>query len=209
MLNLINNLLVASKIKANPKAITVHPGKQKAIYGKTVEWCFEAGGKNYYKMVHDYEMPVQRFRFAKKFYEEVQNRVTHEELLKVCEKGQTMLNEGKLGETWKMLDDLKYQLSWAFEPYSLLRFASVIYFDLNENLEDYDGKYNGPKIEAFKKKEVFVYLLRKLMNGSEVLSNLSPKDLDTYLTELKQAKEKMSFTVGASKGNGSRSMKTT
>ena len=207
-MSLIKNILIRSRLKVDPKTITIHTGKQKAIAGKTIKWCFEVNGKDYYQMVHDYEMPVERFSFAKKFYEEVQNRVTHEELTKLCERGQEMLDKGELGKTWKMLDDLKYQLSWAFEPTSLLRFASVIYFDLQENLEDYDAKYNAPKIEAFKKKEIFTYLLRKLMSGSEVLSSLSPDDLDTYLMELKTAKEKMSFTVDEPKGNASKREKT-
>lgn len=209
MLTAIQNLLIASRLKTDTKSVTVHPGKQKSIHGKTIEWCFEAGGKQYYKMAHDEEMPIQRFRFAKKFYEEVQNRVTHDELNKLCEKGKELLDNGKLGDTWKMLDDLKYQLSWAFEPTSLLRFASVIYFDLKENLEDYDHQYNVSKIEAFKKKGVFTYLLTKLMKGSEVLSTLSAKDLDTYLMEMKEAKEKMLFTQEGEKVKGNKSMKTT
>lgn len=188
----------------DPKKIDVHPK-----LGKTIKWVFSAGGKNYYEFEHSYEIPTLRFRFAKKFYEEVSNRVTHEELKKICEQGKTLLNEGKLGETWRLLDDLNYQLDWAFEPESLLRFASVIYFDLDEPINDYDSKYNERKIRAFKKKEILALLVRRLMSGSQILSSLSIKDLDTYLSEMLEEKERMSFTEGGKKDKLSRNMKTT
>lgn len=188
----------------DPKKITVHPK-----LGKTIKWVFSVGGKDYYEFEHSYEIPTLRFRFAKKFYEEVANKVTHSELKAICEQGKKLLDEGKLGETWRLLDDLNYQLDWAFEPESLLRFASVIYFDLEEPINDYDSKYNERKIRAFKKKEVFTLLVRRLMSGSQILSSLSIKDLDTYLSEMLEEKERMSFTEGGRKGKLSRNMRTT
>lgn len=188
----------------DPKKITVHPKS-----GKSILYEFSVSGKHYYKFLNDHEIPVLRFRFAKKFYEEVANKVTHTELKRICEKGKKLLDEGKLGETWRLLDDLNYQLDWAFEPESLLRFGSVIYFDLEENTDDYDLKYNLKKIEAFKKKEVFTFLVRKLMSGSQILAGLSTKDLDIYLKEMIEEKEKMSFTEGGRKDKLSRNMRTT
>lgn len=206
---LLQNLSTAFRISKDPKTIDIHPK-----LGKGIKWQFEAGGKHYYELLHTYEMPITRFRFAKIFYQEMENKVTHPELRKVCELLKEYLNGGKegvvkIGEAYKVIDDLEYQLDWAFEPTSLLRLASVIYFTLDEPLDDYDSKYNEPKINSFKKKEVLAFLLKKLMTGSKILSDLSAKDLDTYLTEMLEQKEQMSFTEGGKRGRNNRSMKTT
>lgn len=211
---LINKFLLRVKLRKDPREVKVHPSLDAALRGKVIEWQFEAGGKDYYKMANDYEMPVMRFRFAKKFYEEVINRVTHDELKKACSLLKEYLNGGKegvvkIGEAYKVIDDLEYQLSWAFEPESLLRWASVLYFDLEEDITDYDQRYNGLKIESFKKKGVFTLLVKRLMSGSEVLSSLSEEDLKTYLTEMWEAKESLSFTRDGGKDNVSRRARTT
>jgi hypothetical protein len=195
--------------KVPPKEIKTHPK-----LGIHIEWQFEVGGKHYYKCLNDYEIPTLRFRFATKFYQEMANKVTHDELRNLCKMMKEYLNGGvkgeiKIGEAYKLVDDLEYQLDWAFEPESLLRLASVIYFDLGENISDYDSSYNKEKIATFKKKAVFTYLVKKLMSGSAILANLSTKDLDTYLSEMLEEKEKLSFTEGEKKGRLSRSMKTT
>lgn len=204
MFEKLRNLFIALKIKRDPRSVEIHPELKLSI-----KYEFTAGGKDYYSFLNDHEIPILRFRFVQKFYAEMMNRVTHTELKAICEQGKKLLNEGKLGETWRLLDDLNYQLDWAFEPESLLRFASALYFDLRENVIDYDIKYNAPKIQAFKKKGVFTTLVTKLMNGSKILADLSTKDLDTYLKEMVEEKERMSFTEGGAKGKRNMNMRTT
>ena len=90
-------------------------------------------------------------------------------------------------KVFKIFEEVEYRCDWLFEPESLFRLYSVITFDLQEDLLDYDVNYNKPKIEAFKKKaEIFSTILRKLVSGSETLLNLSQEDLNQYISKLQE-----------------------
>lgn len=144
-------------------------------------------------------MPEMRFKMGMRFAQEMGNKCDAEYLNELCDKGLEFLDKGKLINAGQLLTELKYRLEWAFEPDSLYRYASVYYFDLKENLNQYDPGYNKKKIERFKKKEMLMYFLRELIDGSEKLLSMSKDDLQTYLLELE--KQKKDSLVSASKAS--------
>lgn len=165
--------------------ITFHPKLNIPI-----KWVFKLAGKHYYTFVNDYEMPKKRFGFAQKFYIETQNKVTTEKLLEFIEVGKKCVDEGKLGQTWKLLDELEYRTKWSFDPESTYRLASVMIFPLEENLQDYDFDYNDQKVGFFKKKELLIHLLKLLTSAQSPLLSLSTSDLAMYLQKLKAEEER-------------------
>lgn len=182
-----------------PEEIRFHP-----INKKPIQWVMKVGDKNLYQFVNTYEMPRKRFAFAQKFFNETQCKITSESLMEFVEACKKLVNEGKLGETFRLLDELEYRNKWIFEPETLLRLGAVLYFTLDEDVTDYDFEYNDKKIELFKKKGVLVHFLQLLTNGSQILSNLSPEDLQTYLTQASEKSEELRKLISEAKALGSK-----
>lgn len=186
------------------KVFSRKAGQEIAFHPKLnipIRWVFKLGGKHYYTFVNDYEMPKKRFGFAQKFYIETQNKVTTEKLLEFIEAGKKCIDEGKLGQTWKLLDELEYRTKWSFDPESTYRLASVVIFTLDENLQDYDFDYNDQKVSRFKKKGLLPHLLKILTHERSPLSSLSVKDLEAYLQKLKDESERQQKLIAGLKAS--------
>lgn len=198
------------KIKEFYKRFARKAGQEITFHPKLnipIRWVFKLSGKHYYTFVNDYEMPKKRFGFAQKFYLESKNKVTTEVLLDFIEAGKKCINEGKLGQTWKLLDELEYRTKWSFDPESTYRLASVMIFNLDENLSDYDFKYNDNKIDKFKKKGLLPHLLMILTNEQSPLSSLSMADSLEYLSKLNAEDERHLKLIQELKGIGAKSQK--
>ena len=165
----------------DPKDIKLHPTKNLQIeYKHTVD------GIHYYQLLNDYDMPINRFRFVRTYYQQLELKFTSETLKAYMESIMENAETGKLSKVFEIANEVKYRSEWLFEPESLYKLYSVITFDLQENIDDYDIKYNAPKIESFKKKELLRVILRALMSESQDLLNLSDTDLQEYMLELQE-----------------------
>jgi len=170
----------------DPEKVTIHPR-----YNMHLKYGFSCGGKHYYRCLHDYDIRENRFRYLRTYYQEVQNKLTSQDINAFCDKAMEEINNGKPIEAGKILDEMKYRSTWLFEPTSLFKYASVIYFDLSENIEDYDVIYNQDKIKLWsKKKGVLRMFLQELMTGLDELLSLSKNDFQYYMERLQEAKEK-------------------
>ena len=170
----------------NPEKITLHPR-----YNKHIKYEFSVGSKHYYRFVNDYDIFESRFRYLKTFYQEVQNKLTSGDINEFCDAAIKYINDGKAVQAGQLLDEMKYRSKWLFEPTSLYKYASVLYFDLQEDLVDYDIDYNHKKIvEWSKKKELLKMLLEELMSNVDNLLSLSKQDFQNYLSELQSKKDK-------------------
>ena len=149
-----------------------------------IKFAFTVDQTDIYTFIDDLEMPEMRMRYATRFYQEMQMKCDKEHLTQMVDKCEELLNKGKLSGIWEILSDLKYRLTWAFEPETLYRYATVVFFTLEENLKGYDLDYNTQKIELFKKKGV-KYFLETLSDGLEKLLEQSNEDFETYIEELK------------------------
>ena len=193
------------KIK-DPKEVTTHPK-----YDKHIKYGFSVGSVHYYRFMHDYEIFQSRFRYLKTFYQEVENKLTSQDInefsdstIKYLDDYKESLHKGKpkpilLEKAIELQSELKYRSEWLFEPTSLYKYASVLYFDLQENLIDYDVEYNHKKIKYWSKKKTLLrMLLMELMSGVENLLHLSSEDFHHYLSEMQEKKDKQEELIRGS-----------
>ena len=185
------------KIK-NPESIEFHPR-----YNKRVKFGFTVGNRHYYRFAHDYEIFESRFRYLKTFYAEVENKLTSQDINDFSDATKKYLEDYKksihskepqpdlLEKAIELQSEMKYRSEWLFEPTSLYKYASVLYFDLQEDVTDYDMEYNHTKIKYWsKKKSLLRLLLKELMSNAENLLSLSKEDFQTYLSSLQKGKNK-------------------
>jgi hypothetical protein len=174
--------------------------------GISCKYVFTAG-VDYYTFEHDYDIPEMRMRFAQRYLNEMQINCDKEYLKDYCEAVKNCINV-KGGETIQLdkilmlTGELDKRLDWIFEPDSLYRFASVVYFDLREDIKEYDISYQHKKIDRFKKKGLR-FFLKELIPDSEKLQNLSEDGLKTYMSQLREEKEKQSKLIQSLKGKKS------
>lgn len=180
----------------NPEDVTIHPR-----YDIHIKYGFSIGKRHYYRCLHDYDIRESRFRYLKTYYQEVENKLTANDINefseatnKYIEDYKKSLHKGEpkpelLDAAEQLQKELKYRSTWLFEPTSLYKYASVIYFDLGENIEDYDMTYNHDKIQYWsKKKDMLRMLLQELMMNVENLLHLSNEDFQHYISVIQQKK---------------------
>lgn len=197
------------KIK-DPKEVTIHPR-----YDKHITYGFSVGFKHYYRFKNDWDVFENRFKYLKTFYQEVENKLTSQDINQFGEATKNYIQDYKkslhkgdpkpdlLDKAEQLQDELEYRSKWLFEPTSLYKYASVLYFDLQEDVTDYDVGYNHEKIRYWsKKKELLRMLLKELMTGVESLLALSNEDFRSYLSELQQKKDDQQKLISDSMPTG-------
>ncbi len=192
----------------DPKDVTTHPK-----YDLHIKYGFSVGNKHYYRLLHDYDIFQNRFAYAKTFYDEVGNKLTSQDIndfagaakkyigdyIKSLHSNKDEVDPKKLDAAISLLDEMEYRGEWLFEPTSLFKYASVFYFDLGEDIKDYDVDYNHDKIKHWsKKKSLLRMLLKELMTGVQDLLNLSSEDFNSYLSALQQKKDKQQKLISDS-----------
>jgi hypothetical protein len=190
-------------ILKNPEKIEFHPR-----YNKRLKYGFTVGNRHFYRFAHDYEIFESRFRYMKTFYQEVENKLTSQDINDFSDATRKYLEDYKksihskeplpelLEKAIELQSEMKYRSEWLFEPTSLYKYASVIYFDLQEDITDYDMDYNHDKIKHWsKKKELLKVLLKELMENVEGLLTLSNESFKEYLSELQKSKNKQTALI--------------
>lgn len=177
-------------IGKDPSEVRMHPKYNIAItYEHTID------GVHYYRLANDYEMFEKRYRFLRTFYQQLELKFTSETLSQFMDSIIAEAEKGKLSKVFDIAKEVKYRSEWLFEPESLYRLYSVVCFDLQENIEDYDIEYNKQKIDAFKKKSLLKHILQLLVGGSKTLLNLSDEDFQAYMLQLNQSLERQSKLI--------------
>jgi len=172
--------------------------------GKRVKYAFSVGVRDYYQLVNDLDLPEKRFAYLRHYYHEMQMRMSKEVLLQFVEAMKKAVNPEKgkaveLGKVDRLLDEIKDRTEWLFEPDSLYRLASVVYFTMDEDITDYDEKLNEAKVKAFKKKGMLSHFLQTLTDEQSGLFNLSPDALKTYSEQVMELSRKQLDFAGQSK----------
>lgn len=189
------------KIK-DPKKVISHPR-----YNKPIKFGFTVGNRHYYRMTHDYDIYKDRFGYLKTYYEECERKLTTQDIKDFCQAAKEYINKGKPIQAGQLLDEMEHRGEWLFEPTSLFKYASVIYFDLQEDIKDYDVMYCNDKIRYWvKKKSLLRLLLKELMTGAENLLALSNSDFTHYLSVMqKELKKQQKLVSEAGLTNSKRS----
>lgn len=156
--------------------------------GKT-EFAFEANGVKYYNFKKDTDMRYGRYIVLQTFLQEYYLRIDLETLKNDIQKLKSWLNptvsNGKgqleLGKSLELLSIMEQRANIAFEPDTVYRLASCLYFDDQEILTDYDREYNDKKIAAWKEAKTTDFFFDKLFQGVTQLMVTSKDALISYL----------------------------
>jgi hypothetical protein len=154
------------------------------------EVVFEGIDTKYYEFVDENAIPCHRMYAAMQYYNELKNRVdrdyllAHNQAIKDCINGKSESNPGTVDiiQISKLITQMDERLQWILEPESILKYASVMFFDDSENPYDYDMKYNQEvKIKKWKEAGLSSFFLSMPMKRLFPSLELSESDLDTYL----------------------------
>lgn len=94
------------------------------------------------------------------FYEELKANIDYNYLLWITNEIEALLDKGKLTKVANLVSLIKERLSLAPEPDLVLKLASVMYFDKNESIYDYDFAYNKKKIANWKTHKLDAFFLK-------------------------------------------------
>jgi hypothetical protein len=154
-----------------------------------IEEAFKAGGKTYYRFKEERLIPVGRYKYIYSYLKEVDLRMNLETLQNYVKDFKNLLNGSgpkkviQIGELWKLLLNLESRISLAFEPATVERLASVVYFDDTEDLSTYDKKYVTQKVEIWKKHLKHDFFLTKPMGELLGLRDISIESLEDYIQQ--------------------------
>lgn len=154
------------------------------------EFAFEVDGTNYYRMKKDVLMPVGRYKWVDATLNEVDIRMTLpllKEYIKVLRKNLNP-NGGiiNLDKAFQVIYSMETRTNLAFEPETVKRLASVVYFDETEDLRDYDQEYAEKKIAFWEKKKTYAYFMTRPIVELLNLNEVSETSLAKYIQEAQE-----------------------
>jgi hypothetical protein len=137
-----------------------------------VEVAFEVKGKKYYRFKKELQLPAGRYKYVYS-------------MLRVTE-FKNVLNGGPkkiiaIGDLWKLINNLESRISLAFEPETVERLASVVYFDDTEDLSTWDRKHGLEKVAFWKANKSMDFFLTSPMGELLGVSGISIESLEEYI----------------------------
>lgn len=178
------------KRPSDPKIHNIHNPN----YEGKIEFNFEANGVKYYSFKTDTDMRYGRYVILQTFLQEYYLRTDLDTLkgnikqLKKCLNPTVKDGKGQLelGRALELLDIMEQQSEIAFEPETVYRLASCIYFDDKEILSSYDKEHNEAKIARWKEANTVDFFFDKLFQELTNLRVTSKDDLLNYLDKVPQ-----------------------
>ena len=175
--------------KANPLVMNLqHP----SFAGK-IEKAFVANGMQYYCFKSDSDQRYGRYVIMQAFLQEYNLRTSLDQLKasiaqirkhlnpSVDKNGNGQINFGKALE---ILEIMEQRANIAFEPDTVYRLASCLYFDEEEILTGYDKAHNEQKIARWKEADVTDFFFHRLFQELTHLTVTSREDLVNYLHQV-------------------------
>lgn len=163
------------------------------FHGK-IEEAFKAAGKQYYCFTNDSGMKYGRYIFMQNFLQEMYLRIDLNSLRQYAQDAQSWINgsktnsEGKplirVDKACEILSIIDQRANLSFEPDTVFRLASCIYFDANEDLKSWDKKYNEAKIELWREAKAYDFFFHKLFQELTDLRGTSLTVLENYLEKI-------------------------
>jgi hypothetical protein len=185
-----------------------------------IEEAFVLDGLRYYQFVDPMKTPGKRGLNAVTIFEELRMRIKREhlkEFIKFNIETIKQLEDSLSGKTGRInlnqaFDSiqnlkktnifLKERMDFIFEPELAYKFASVVFFDENENPYDYDAVYCAQKIERWKKAEdMEAFFLRQPIARLIPYTESSEIDLKTYSKIVNQIIGKQMSNISTSRSN--------
>jgi hypothetical protein len=186
---------VAKKKQPNDKVWNIHHPE----LSDKIEPAFKSAGVQYYNFTKDTQIRTGRYMILQNFLQEVYFRMSLERLKLYLDKITGNLNGTQgvinIGNALELLTQMKHLTDMAFEPDTVYRLASVIYFDDNEDLRTWDKGINDKKIKAWKENATLDFFYGRPFQELTGLKNISETDLRRYLERWEELKEKYSSVI--------------
>lgn len=169
--------------------------KKKNAFAKhehEIELAFTCGGVDYYQFKNFSDTPPLRALKTMVYYEEMRMKCTVDYLHLHVDAIDELLKSSRIDifEIKKLNDQLKQRLDIAIDTEILMKVASIVFFDKQENIEDYDFSYNKRKIENWKKNKADAFfLLQPVQELFPVLKDF-PGNLTSYITVVEALNKK-------------------
>lgn len=153
-----------------------------------IEEAFKSNGTTFYNFKQDTEIRTGRYMVIQNFLQEVFFRMDSERLKQYINKIVSELDNSKgsinVGNAIVWLHQMKTLTELAFEPETIYRLASAIYFDATEDLRTWDREYNGKKIDGWKENRTLDFFFSKPFIELIGLKNMSETDIQDYLEKV-------------------------
>lgn len=158
-----------------------------------IDYAFTANKVKYYCFKSDSEIRYGRYVVLQAFLQEYYLRMDLDTLRGYIKKMNGWMNppitkEGggtiQLGKVQEMLSMMEQRTNIAFEPDTVFRLASCLYFDDKEILSKYDKAYNEKKIASWKETGTVDFFFHKVFKELTQLTVTSKEDLESYLTQV-------------------------
>lgn len=150
------------------------------------KYAFTVGGIDYYEFDTTANLPWKRGLKFLSIYNELDMRCDRFYLESLCKAILDQFNKPKIGfnemsniKTW--VQQTQERLNWVYHEDLVYKLASVVFFDKNENPDDWEWKYASAKIEHWKKNEgVQDFFLREPIKRLIPFLNNSALSILTY-----------------------------
>ncbi len=164
-----------------------------------VEESFKVQGVQYYTFKKDTQVRYGRYLILQAFLQEVNFRMSTDTLKTYITKITEQLNGSKgqinLGNALELLGHMKNLTELAFEPDTVYRLASCLFFDDQEDLRSWDKKHNETKITAWRANGTVDFFYNKLFQELTSLSDISETVIRDYLDKVELLKKNYDFAI--------------
>lgn len=151
---------------------------------KTVtEFAFEIEGKEFYTFKNLLDMPAPRYQRVNEFIREAEMRITSTNLIEMVGLIKDALNKGKITDAVIFLTAVESLTNQYIETDTFYRLFTCLFFDLDEDVTDYDFDYNEDKIKLFKSQPKAAFFFSQPMRQYLPQIDISQHDLEVYLKQ--------------------------
>ncbi len=194
--------LINEEVEKRLKERTESEEKDYRLAQKTsktpIKRAFTNGGVQYYQLKDLFAQNCLRSFAAISFYEELRMKCTREFLVKHIDKQEELkkgiknsltINNGSLNlqlsfelieESITLDGHIKERLQLIYEPDSVMKLASIVFFDSKEDPLNYDHAHGIEKVNRWKKEGVDGFFLSKHMKDLTDYSSIKEEDLLKY-----------------------------
>jgi hypothetical protein len=153
-----------------------------------IEFAFKCGGRSYYRFKSDYLMPVGRYKMVDAYLHEAELRMNLKTLNNYLDEIEKSLNGSKgvvnIGKAFQLLHNMRTRTKdLGFEPQTIKRLASVVYFDDTEDLREYNREHCEAKIKFWEKHDCYDFFLTRPIDELLNVKGISEESLRKYIQE--------------------------
>ena len=155
------------------------------------EFAFEIDGKEFYQFKTLFDMPAPRYQRIQEFIREAEMRITSKDLTELIELIKSAIDKGKITDAVIFLNAMENLTSQYIETDTFYRLFTCLFFDLDEDITDYDFDYNEYKIELFKSQPKTAFFFSQPMKQYLPQIDISQADLEVFLKQTESHLEYM------------------